>query len=235
MAAESDFDSLRQSMRQLAYDDTLDVYRSSEILFSIQRAQVDQAQELYDALLDSLWLRTIAGASGQQLDTLGRIVGVFPRPPQDAALLDYFAPDIQVAAPDWAPLYVVGAPLAGQVPLGDPAYRTAIRVKIAKNHVKYGSAPELQYFAQIAWGVTISVRNVGLSEVQLAVSPAVAPQIVAGMIAERTDETADHQYTLPVPTTARILRVMISDLAAFAPDLDVGAPDVAPVGVAYYV
>lgn len=235
MAAESDFDSLRQDMRRLAYDDTLDVFRSSEILFSIQRAQVDQAQELYDALIDSLWLRSIEGSVGAQLDTLGRIVGVYPRPLQDAGLIDYFAPDVSLAAPDWAPVFVTGAPIAGQVPVGDPSYRTAIRVKIAKNHVKYGSAPELQYFARIAWGVTISVRNVGLSDLQIAVSPGVSPQIVAGMIAERTDETADHQYTLPVPTTTRILRVMVSDLVAFAPDLDVGAPDLAPVGIAYYV
>ncbi len=235
MVTETDFDSLRRDLLRQAYDDTLDVFRTSVVLFSIQKAQVTQGQELFDAAIASLWGRTIDGAVGAQLDVIGRIVGLYPRPTQDASLIVYFAPDLPLAAPDWAPVYVTGAPLAGQVPLGDPDYRIALRVKIAKNHVKYGSAPELQYFARIAWGATISVRNTGLSELEVTISPGTAPRTVAAILGERTDETADHQFNLPIPTTCRIVRAVFREPNAFAPDLESGAPDIAPIGVSYYV
>lgn len=231
----SDFDSYRRDLSALANEDLLDVFRRSPVLVALLQVIIDQAQELDDALVGSLWARTIDGATGAQLDVLGRIVGVYPRPTQDAGAVVYFAPDLPLAAVDWAPVYVTGAPLAGQVPLNDVDYRTALRVKIAKNHVKYGSAPELQYFARIAWGATISVRNLGLSELEVTIAPNTAPRVVTGILSERTDETADHQYALPIPTTCRIVRAVFREQNAFAPDVLQGAPDVAPIGVSYHV
>lgn len=237
MVAQTDFDYLARDLLRQAYDDTLDVFRTSVILYSIQKAQVGQAQQLFDALIGSLWARTIDGGVGAQLDVIGRIVGLYPRPTRDAAAIVYFAPDMPPeAAVDWAPAYVTGAPLAGQVPIGDVDYRLALRVKIAKNHVKYGSPAELQYFARVAFGATISVKNVGLSEVEITIAPGTSPQTVAAILSERTDETADHQFSLPLPTTVRIARVVFREPIAFSPD---GPPeagvDIAPIGVSYYV
>ncbi len=207
MVTKADFDAYARDLYRLAYDDTLDVFRESTVLTGVLRALVREAQGLYDAVTASLWARTIDGAEGAQLDVLGRIVGLWPRPTQDGALLDYFTPDSDNLGPDWAGAYVTGAPVAGRVPIGDVPYRANIRARIARNHVKYGSAPELQYFARLAFGVTVSVRNIGNGDLELIVPTSIPPSVVAQLQATRTDETADAQYALPIPATGRITTV----------------------------
>lgn len=229
----SEFDIYRQDLQALACERTLEVFRRSPVIRGIQTAQVREAQELHDALIDSLPARTLELAERANLDVLGRIVGLFPRPLQDAGAITYFSTDLPLAAPDWAPVYVIGAPLSGQVQIGDPDYRIAIRAKIAKNHTKYGSAPEIQYFANLAYGVTLSVKNIGLGDLEVIFSASTPPAVIAAAIADFSDETADHQFNLPLPTTSRIKRVSFRYPDAFAPDLNNGAPDVALVGVGY--
>lgn len=228
-----EFDIYRQDLQALACERTLEVFRRSTVIRGIQTAQVREAQELHDALIDSLPARTLDLAVGANLDVLGRIVGLFPRPLQDAGAITYFSTDLPLAAPDWAPVYVIGAPLAGQVQIGDPDYRIAIRAKIAKNHTKYGSAPEIQYFANLAYGVTLSVKNIGLGDLEVVFSASTPPDIIAAAISSFSDDTADYQFNLPLPTTSRIKRVSFRYPDAFAPDLNNGAPDVALVGVGY--
>jgi hypothetical protein len=227
----SEFDIYRQDLQALDCTRTLEIVSRGPVLRGIQTAQVQQAQELHDSIIDSLPARTLANARGSNLDNIGRIIGLFPRPLIDAGAITYFGPDDMLTAPDWTPVYVTGAPLAGQVPIGDPAYLIAIRAKIAKNHTKYGSAPEIQYFAKLAYNATVSVRNIGLSDLELVFPASTPPLDVAAMIGERSDDTSDHQFNLPLPTTSRIARVSFRFPDAFAPDLDRGAPDVALVGV----
>lgn len=229
----NEFDIYRQDLQALACERTLEVFRRSTVIRGIQTAQVREAQQLHDALIDSLRARTLDHAAGANLDVLGRIVGLFPRPLQDAGAITYFSPDLPLAAPDWAPIYVTGAPLAGQVQIGDPDYLVAIRAKIAKNHTKYGSAPEIQYFANLAYGVTLSVKNIGLGDLEVVFSASTPPNVMAAAIADFSDDTADHQFNLPLPTISRIKRVSFRYPDAFAPDLNNGAPDVALVGVGY--
>lgn len=227
----SEFDIYRQDLQALACSTTLEVFRRSPVIRGIQTAQVGQVQELHDAIIDTLPARTLENAVQGNLDVLGRIVGLFPRPLIDASAVVYFGPDSMLTAPDWTPVYVTNAPLAGQVQIGDPAYRIAIRAKIAKNHTKYGSAPELQYFAKLAYNVTISVRNIGLSDLEIVFPASTAPLDVLAVIGEMSNDTADHQFNLPLPTTSRIARVSFRFPDTFAPDIDRAAPDVAPVGV----
>lgn len=227
----SEFDIYRQDLQALACSTTLEVFRRSPVIRGIQTAQVGQAQELHDAIIDTLPARTLENAVQGNLDVLGRIVGLFPRPLIDASAVVYFGPDNMLTAPDWTPVYVTNAPLAGQVQIGDPAYRIAIRAKISKNNTKYGSAPELQYFAKLAYNVTISVRNIGLSDLEIVFPASTAPLDVLAIIGEMSDDTADHQFNLPLPTTSRIARVSFRFPDTFAPDIDKAAPDVAPVGV----
>ena len=207
MVARSDFDVYARDLFKLAYDDSLDVFRESAVMVGVLSAIVREAQGLYDAVTASLWARTIDGAEGYQLDVLGRSVGLWPRPTQDAGPLEDFTPDSTTKNPDAAGAYVTNAPLAGQIPIGDSQYRVAIRARIARNHVKYGSAPELQYFAQLAYGVTVSVRNIGNGDLELLLPAATPPSVVAALQAARTDETADAQYALPIPATGRITTV----------------------------
>lgn len=227
----SEFDIYRQDLQALACSTTLEVFRRSPVIRGIQTAQIEQVQELHSSIIDAMPARTLDNAVQENLDVLGRIVGLFPRPLIDASLIVYFGPDSMLTAPDWTPVYVTGAPLAGQVPVGDPAYRIAIRAKIAKNHTKYGSAPELQYFAKLAYNTTISVKNIGLSELEIVFPASTAPLDVLAITGEVSDDTSDHQFNLPLPTTSRIARVSFRFPDAFAPDLDSGAPDLALVGV----
>lgn len=227
----SEFDIYRQDLQALACSTTLEVFRRSPVIRGIQTAQIEQVQELHSSIIDAMHARTLDNAVQDNLDVLGRIVGLFPRPLIDASLIVYFGPDSMLTAPDWTPVYVTGAPLAGQVPVGDPAYRIAIRAKIAKNHTKYGSAPELQYFAKLAYNTTISVKNIGLSELEIVFPASTAPLDVLAITGEVSDDTSDHQFNLPLPTTSRIARVSFRFPDAFAPDLDSGAPDLALVGV----
>lgn len=231
----SEFDIYRQDLQALACTRTLEIFSRDTVLRGIQTAQVQQAQELHDAVIDSLPARTLDRAERENLNVLGRIVGLWPRPLVDAGAITYFGPDVALAAPDWSVVYVRGAPLAGQVQIGDPDYRIAIRAKIAKNHTKYGSAPEIQYFARLAYGVTLSIKNIGLSDLEVVFSASTPPNIVAAVTADFSDETADHQFNLPIPTTGRIKRVSFRHIDAFAPDLDNGAPDVALLGVGYVI
>lgn len=229
----SEFDIYRQDLQALACNTALDVFRRSPVIRGIQTCQVVQTQELHDAIIDSLPARTLDLAQGYNLDVIGRIVGAFPRPLEDSGEIIYFAPDTPLAGPDWAPAWVTNAPTSGQVPVGDVSYRKFIRAKIAKNSTKYGSAPELQYWAMFAYGATISVKNIGLSDVRIVFAANTPPSAVLAITGQISDDTSDHQFNIPLPTTARIAEVFFKPAGAFAPDVQSGAVDVAPVGVGY--
>lgn len=229
------FEEYDRNLHDLACEDTLDRFRRSPVLRGIQDPLVTEAQELYDALVDSLEARTLDNAKGANLDVIGRIVGLWPRPSEDAAALIYFGPDYDEGAPDRGIAYVTNAPTAGQVEVGDPKYREAIRVQILKNHVKHGSAPEIMNYGIRAFGIPISVRNVGSSDVEVVIAAAASPDVVAAILSVYDDERADRIYALPLPSTARIRSVFFRTPDAFAPDLDSGAPDVASVGIGYVV
>lgn len=229
----SEFDIYRKDLQAIGCERTLEVFRRSPVIRGMQTSIIQEAQELHSAIIDSLPARTLNNAAGANLDAIGRIVGLFPRPLVDSSAITYFGPDDTLTAPDQTPVWVTNAPLAGQVQIGDPAYRIAIRAKIAKNHTRYGSAPEIQFFAMVAYGVIVSVKNIGLSDLELVFSAGATALDVAAMISEISDDTADHQFLLPLPTTSRIKKVSFRFPDAFAPDVDNGAPDVAPIGVSY--
>lgn len=231
----TDFDVYRVDAQQRVCGNTLEVFRRNTGMRGIQTAQAAESQQLLDAFVDLWGIRTLDLAQGYFLDAIGRIVGLWPRPVVDAAGIIYFAPDSDEAPPDWAPVYVTNAPTAGTVPLDDVGYRQQIRARIIKNHIKYGSAPEIMYFAMFAFGIPVSVRNIGLADLEVVLPASAPPALLESIVAEVTDETADHKYTLPIPVTGRIVRVFYRYPDAFAPDVDSGAPDVARIGVAHYV
>lgn len=231
----TDFDVYRVDAQQRICDNTLEVFRRNTVMRGIQTAQAAESQQLLDAFVDLWGIRTLDEAQEYYLDVIGRIVGLWPRPRVDAAGIIYFGPDSDQTPPDWVPVYVTNAPTSGTVPMGDADYRTQIRARIIKNHVKYGSAPEIMYFAMFAFGMPVSVRNVGLADLEVVLPASAPPALVESIIAEVSDETADHKYTLPIPVTGRIIRVFFRYPDAFAPDVDSGAPDVARIGVAHYV
>jgi len=224
-----------RDMQTVAFDDTLDVFRRAPVLRGIQQTQMAQVQELYSAEIDSLRARTLDNAAGENLNVIGRIVGLWPRPLIDAGNIIYFTPDTPLGATDLAPMFVTNAPQAGLVAIGDVDYKKAIRAKIIKNQTKYGSAPEIMNYGQFAYDLPVSVHTLGLSDLEVVLSSLTPPAVVAAILGEVNDDTADHQFNMPLPTTSRIKLVSFRFPDAFAPDLDNGAPDVALMGVGYGV
>lgn len=228
----SEFDVYRRDLQQKGCERTLETFSRSPVVRGTQTAIIEQAQELHDAAIDCLESRTLDNAVGESLNVIGRIVGLYPRPFIDAGAIRYFGPDDDFTSPDNAPVYVTNAPTAGQVPVGDVEYRRRIRAKIAKNHTKYGSAPEIAAFTQALYGFPISVKPAGGGDVELIVSPSFPPAAIINELTNETDTTqSDSVYLLPLPSTARIVKVTYRDLEYFAPDESFGAPDVATVGV----
>lgn len=220
---------------ELARADTLEVFRRSPVLRTLQAVPVAEAQELLDAYADSVEARYLDNATGYALDVIGRLVGIFPRPLTDSGDVIYFAPDLDFGAPDSAAMFVTGAPEMGLVPVNDVIYRAVIRTQIIKNHTRYGSAPEQMYYGLFAYGIPVSVRSAGLGDVEVTLPASAPPDVVNSILSENSDETADHKFNLPLPSTARIVRLSFRYPDAFGPDLDSGAPDVGYAGISYVV
>ena len=80
----SEFDIYRQDLQALACTRTLEVFSRDTILRGIQASIINQTQELHDSIIDAMPARTLDNAAGYNLDVLGRLVGLFPRPLIDA-------------------------------------------------------------------------------------------------------------------------------------------------------
>lgn len=219
----------------LARTDTLEVFRRSPVLRAVQAVPIAEVQELLDAYADSVEKRYLDNATGYALDVIGRLVGAFPRPLTDSGTVVYFSPDIDAGAPDFAAVFVTGAPVNGLVPVNDVIYRAVIRTQIIKNHTRYGSAPELMYYGLFAYGIPVSVKSAGNGDVEVTLPASVSPDVVNSILSENSDETADHRFNMPLPSTSRIVRLSFRYPDAFGPDLDSGAPDVGYAGISYVV
>jgi Protein of unknown function (DUF2612) len=228
-------DAYRRDLAALACSDTLEVFRRSPVMMGVMSAIVEQVQQLHTAAIDCLDARTLDGAQGAQLDVLGRIVGLWPRPAQDAGDVAYFRPDSAPRAPDRARVWIDGAPTSGTAPAGDVLYRAALRAKIRKNHTRHGSAPELMAYGRQAFGVPITVRSVGLSDVEVIMATGAPASLVRAVTQELTTEEADKTYQLPIPSTARVVAVSFKRPAGFAPDRATGRPDSSYLSVSYVV
>lgn len=228
-------DPYRRDLGALACADVLEVFRRSPVMLGVMSAIVDQVQQLHTAAIDCLDARTLDGAQGAQLDVLGRIVGLWPRPGQDAGDIAYMRSDSAARSPDRARAWVDGAPTSGTAPAGDTSYRAAIRAKIRKNHTRHGSAPELMAYGRQAFGVPITVRSVGLGDVEVILATGAPASLVRAVSQELTTEEADKTYRMPLPSTARVVAVSFKRPAGFAPDRTTGRPDSSYVSVSYVV
>lgn len=214
-------------------DDTLDVVIASPVLRAVQAPLFAQIQQLVDVARQVRTLRTLDDATEHALEVIGRIVGAYPRPTVDAGSIVYFTPDEGEGAADVADAFVTNAPTAGAVPADDIRYRAAIRSKILKNHTRHGSAPELMWYGKFAYGIPVSVRNEGLGDVSFTVPTGTSAEKLAALLRDVTNNQADHQFEMPLPTTARVVAVNFRYPLAFAPDVESGAADIAFVGVGY--
>lgn len=211
------FTEVQANLIKQAAEKGLAQFIKSCIMAKTIEAQAVQSQDTLCAIDGVLSGRTIGQAVGVQLDTIGDIVGQ-SRILIDQAEVGFFTTDDPLLGCDNAPVFVDGAPLFGDLIADDQTYRQLILSKVFKNHVKGGTMPEILNFVKIAYGVDISIRNIGNADLELTVLTTTPDFIVRAILSEVTDVRADHQFFLPLPTTARIVRVVYQPVVPFRAD-----------------
>ncbi len=212
-------------------DRRLPQFHRGEVRCGILNEQARQVQQLHDAIVSVLDQRTLEKARGVVLDVIGRIVGQ-DRELLNQAELEWFTPDDATGALDTAPSWVTGVSLFGNLPADDGEYLSLIRSKIFKNHVKYGSIPEILEFVRLLYGINVSIRKLKLSRVQFIIPVGTAGYVIGTIRRVLSDDKADNQYFLPQCPTVDIVGVMHRPEVPFAPDRETGAPDISEAGVA---
>ena len=141
-----------------ACDRQLYSLKRSTVRAGVLQAQIDQAQALYDTMLDTLTGRDLRWAQGRQLDVLGRIVGQ-GREVVSRSEDQWLRADDVLGSPDNAPVWLAGVPSYGQRLAGDDEFRLRIYGKIAKNHTRHGSLPEVLWFVRQAFGIDCGLQH----------------------------------------------------------------------------
>lgn len=204
-----DFSIYDKDMTTISADRLLEQFKNSTALNQLATCLAEMEQNSYDAAVSTMNLRILADAEGVNLDVIGEIVGQ-KRELVNTALKFWFGPDgidPQIVGPDSGFVWAVGASLAGFETITDPAYRRLILSKIFKNHVKVGSMPEILRFAQVFNGRNISMYNHGNFDLDLIVPLDTPINDVLALVFVKDDKTADRKYYLPLPATARLLRL----------------------------
>jgi hypothetical protein len=190
-----------------AEERTLAQFRQSIVLLSIMMAFIEEAQVLQDAIRDVMSKRTIYGASGENLNVLGRIVG------QLRGLINltdqvWFAPDTPGASVDQARVWVLNAPQEGSIAAPDVFSKLFIQAKIFRNNVKYGSIPEVQQFVYALFGIPVSVILTGPLTIDLVVPDSISSDVFASLSSLVRLQTCESVYLLPVPAGVKIDNVI---------------------------
>lgn len=227
-----DFSELDKNQQDEACDNHLAFFRNSPVMLEFRQALVKQSQELYDANISTLSLRTIEDSASYQLDVIGEIVGQ-PREPFGAES-QWLTLDDNGTVTDESLIWLEGEPL-GNLQADDNQYKVLIRAKIFKNHVKYGSIPEIIEFVRLVFGELISIKKLGKSDINLVLHQNFPTSQIDNLINYIDDEQSDKKYLLPLPTGTRILGVEFVPDLPFMPDSDIAGPDLGRLSVASIV
>ena len=212
-----------------ACDRQLYSLKRSTVRAGVLQAQIDQAQVLYDTLLDTLTGRDLRWAQGKQLNVLGRIVGQ-SREVVSRSEDQWLRADDVLGSPDNSPVWLAGVPSYGQRLADDDEFRLRIYGKIAKNHTKHGSLPEILWFVRQAFGIDCGLQRIGPLEGVLLVRDNIPRYLLQELTHMFSNTRADHQYLLPLPAGARLTGIILRPANGFGPDMQSGAADLA-VGV----
>jgi len=227
------FDRLNQDLLARGRSRLLYQFKNAKILDQLIQTVSDVNQAMYDSAWECLASRTVAEATGFQLDILGQIVGQ-SRTMQNASLRSWFTPDLQLNAFDLAPVWCLNGPLAGDVLLDDGQYRMAILAKIFRNHVQGGSVPELRRFVFLMSGIKVSFVVTGILEVSLAVPIGTPLNKITALMTVYNNSRVEESYLIPFGTCTifdtTVYYIVVTDPAgngiSFMPDKATGEPDV---------
>ncbi|MPW31990.1 DUF2612 domain-containing protein [Agarivorans sp. B2Z047] len=223
-----DFSQYELDQQDEACENHLAVFRRSPIMMAFRQALIKQSQELYDTNINALLARTIEDGVGYQLDVIGQIVGQRRIPLGDAR--PWLTFDDETTVVDGSPVWLEGQ-VGGDETADDEEYRALIKSKIFKNHVKYGSIPELIEFTRLVFNAPISIRKLGNDDINLIITQLFPEEYLELLFSVIDDEASDRQYFLPIPTGCRILGAEFAPTPAFRPDNDTAGPDLGLLSV----
>ena len=173
---------------------------------------IRQCQELYDVLIDLQRMRTAYEATGEALDALGRIVGWRRGDPVLPDITEWFAPDIEATAPDKAEalVWVAGAGGKRTYTAGDPVYAYYIIAKAVRNHMRYGSVPEIVSFVKQLTNYDIRIDKSGPGEIVITVSGVshVPLNLRETLINVVADDTVEMRYLIGIPAGCKVKAVL---------------------------
>lgn len=208
-----------------ACDRQLYSLKRSTVRARVLQVQFDEAQALYDTLLEALIGRDLRWALGKQLDVLGRIVGQ-GREVVSRSEAQWLRADDVLGSPDNAPVWLTGVPSFGKRRADDDEFRLRIYGKIAKNHTRHGSLPEILWFVRQAFGIDCGLQRIGPLEGVLLVRDNIPRYLLQELTSVFSNTRADHQYLLPLPAGARLKGIILRPANGFGPDMESGAVDV---------
>ena len=194
-----------QAMERM-YSRILVQFRQSPVFLSMLQAFADKVQALSDQIIATIEKRTVPQGMEEQLDVIGRIVG------QTRELLSYetapwLTPDVNYRSIDQTPVWVVNAPLGGNLVVGDMFFRQLIEGKIYRNFSYYGSVPEIQAMVKAAFGIDVSVVRSGPLAIYMVVPDSTGDSVIQWL--KRTGEsvTTELPYYLPIAATVYVTEV----------------------------
>lgn len=215
--ATYDYFSYDIDFQQLRCDTTLSQFRyDDDVLNGFTGSIAIQAYELFYQTLQTLNDRDLENARDYNLEVIGKWVGE-SRSFGFFKKINYFAPDT-IYTPDSAPAFVVGGRQFGAGDVDDETFRRNIKARIFKNHVKYGSIPEIINFAKIALDTDISLRNRGAFDWDLLISSDTDAAIVEALQSKETTNFYDESYYLPLPIGRRLVGTIFLPSPAFIAD-----------------
>lgn len=234
---EVSFRRLKQDLEKRGRSRLLWQFRNSPVLNQLVKQISLEMQDAYDAAIKSLEGRTIAKATGINLDIIGKIVGQ-ERLGNNLEYHVYFHPDKPGWSADQAPAWVTGAPLLGYQVASDDNYRKLIIAKIFKNHSTSGSVAENRYCAQFIANTRVSFIKTGLQSFRLAFEFGTGLDVMLMLFKQWKNQTVDQFYLLPIPATVYldtgITFVLPMDdgySIGFAPDMYETRPDHAKAAI----
>ncbi len=199
-------------------------FQDAPVLTHILAAFSAECQVFLDTVQEVVVQRSPLDAIGEQLESIGRIVG------QSRIVVDYedvtwFSPDAAGLCPDIAPAWVAGVSVSGSLLADDTVYRQLIEAKIFRNFTEYGSIPENQTVAQLAFGADVSFIPIGPMEVDVII-PSNVSKTVVKILTDSLSSQGNYISVMPYPPTLNICSIVLAPEPPFGPDVVDHAADI---------
>lgn len=196
-----------KSLYEQAKKRALFQYASSPIYMQIIKANVDEIQELYDALIDLEKRSFIFYGQGEDLDLIGLILG------QKRSYFNYdtafwFAPDNEEISPDKGHAWCINAEQAIIENMSDDTYRRYLWGKALKNHVKFASREELQKIIFEIMEFYVSFSDADKCDVDLIVPASISKTDRNYLTYFADNNQVDQTANIPYPATTNIRNVI---------------------------